>query len=54
MAMKDNNKSKYYLYIDECGDHQLEKFNPNFPIFTLCGFFVSSDNLESLEAAVNR
>lgn len=31
--MKTNdNFSNYYLYIDECGDHQLEKFNPNFPI----------------------
>lgn len=52
MAMKNNNKSKYYLYIDECGDHQLEKFNPNFPIFTLCGVLVPGDKLEELEAAV--
>ena len=53
MTLKDNNKSKYYLYIDECGDHQLEKFNPSFPIFTLCGFLVPADKLEALEAAVN-
>ena len=53
MAMQNNNKSKYYLYIDECGDHQLEKFNPNFPIFTLCGFLVPGDKLDSLEDSVN-
>ena len=52
MATKSNGKSKYYLYIDECGDHQLEKFNPNFPIFTLCGVLVPGDKLEELEAAV--
>ncbi len=53
MATEGNSKSKYYLYIDECGDHQLEKFNPNFPIFTLCGFLVPGDKLAALENAVN-
>ena len=51
--MKNIGKSKYYLYIDECGDHQLEKFNPNFPIFTLCGFLIPSDKIEILENTVN-
>ena len=50
--MKNNDKSKCYLYIDECGDHQLEKFNPNFPIFTLCGFLVPGNKLETLENTV--
>lgn len=52
MTKKNINDSKYYLYIDECGDHQLEKFNPNFPIFTLCGFLVPENRLETLEDAV--
>ena len=52
MIMKSRDTSKYYLYIDECGDHQLDKFNPNFPIFTLCGFLVPGNKLELLEAAV--
>lgn len=52
MTKKNNNDSKYYLYIDECGDHQLEKFNPNFPIFTLCGFLVPENRLETLEDVV--
>lgn len=46
--------NKYYLFIDECGDHQLEKFNPNFPIFTLCGFLVPGSKLEYVEESVNR
>lgn len=53
LAMATIDKSKYYLYIDECGDNQLEKFNPNFPIFTLCGVLVPGDKLDSLEFAVN-
>lgn len=52
MPQKISCQSKYYLYIDECGDHQLEKFNPNFPIFTLCGLLVSGDNLGKLEESV--
>ncbi len=51
--MKTQGKLKYYLYIDECGDHQLENFNPAFPIFTLCGILVSADRLVCLEKAVN-
>lgn len=50
--MGNNTKQKYYLYIDECGDHQLEKFNPNFPIFTLCGILVSGDKLEAFDDSV--
>ena len=41
-------KSKYYLFIDECGDHNLVKYDPAFPVFTLCGILVSRDNLYSL------
>lgn len=43
----------YCLYIDECGDHQLAKFNPTFPIFTLCGILVPKDKIGELETAVN-
>lgn len=52
MDISKPNSSKYHLYIDECGDHQLEKFNPNFPIFTLCGFLIPGDNLKAVEADV--
>lgn len=31
----------YYLFLDECGDQNLSNFNPDFPLFTLCGIIVS-------------
>ncbi len=49
--MEDISKIKYYLYIDECGDQNLENFNPDFPIFTLCGVLVSRQNKKELEAS---
>ncbi len=52
-GIEKQDKTKFHLYIDECGDHQLEKFNSNFPIFTLCGFLVPDEKLEKLEAEVN-
>lgn len=52
MALNDKSVSKYYLYIDECGDHQLEKFNPNFPIFTLCGVLIPEQSLGDIENTV--
>lgn len=46
-------ESKYYLFIDECGDQNLANFNPTFPIFTLCGVIVSAEKLPMLEKEVN-
>lgn len=51
MPTKDNRKSKYYLFIDECGDHNLDKYDPGFPVFTLCGILVSRQNLNALSKA---
>ena len=48
MATEKQTKSKYYLFIDECGDHNLVKYDPAFLVFTLCGILVSRDNLYSL------
>ena len=48
MATEKQTKSTYYLFIDECGDHNLVKYDPAFPVFTLCGILVSRDNLYSL------
>lgn len=42
---------KYYLYIDECGDHNLKNYDPAFPIFTLCGILVTQENRKSLVKA---
>ena len=50
MAIENLSKSKYYLYIDECGDQNLRNYNPTFPVFTLCGVLVSRDSKRELEA----
>ena len=47
-TMEKTTKSKYYLFIDECGDHNLAKYDPGFPVFTLCGILVSRQNLNAL------
>lgn len=44
--------SKYYLYIDECGDQNLENFSPTFPIFTLCGILVREEKVAILNEQV--
>ena len=53
MEEEKQSKTKYYLYIDECGDQNLEHYDPNFPIFTLCGILVPEKNLNALNNAFN-
>lgn len=52
--MEKIDNSKYYLFIDECGDHNLAKFDTGFPVFTLCGILVSQRNLNSLNKAFEK
>lgn len=33
---------KYYLFIDESGDHGLQTIDENFPVFVLCGIIFSA------------
>ena len=47
--MADN----YVLYLDECGDQNLSSFDPQFPIFTLCGVVVSEEQDELLADRIN-
>ncbi|MGM9853969.1 MAG: DUF3800 domain-containing protein [Muribaculaceae bacterium] len=49
--MERTSKSRYCLFIDECGDHNLTKYDPGFPAFTLCGILVSRQNLNALNKA---
>jgi len=42
----------YTLFIDECGDPNLEKFDRTFPLFTLCGILVPQHKLHWLEKEV--
>lgn len=43
-----SDKNKYFLFIDECGDHNLKNYDPVFPVFSLCGLLVSKENLNVL------
>lgn len=45
---------KYYLFLDECGDQNLGNFNPDFPIFTLCGVIVSEIENEKIISEINK
>lgn len=53
MDEEKQDNTRYYLYIDECGDQNLEHYDPNFPIFTLCGILVPERNLNALNNAFN-
>ena len=44
---------KYMLYLDECGDQNLSSFDPQFPIFTLCGIVVSEAQNRVLNEKIN-
>lgn len=47
-------KEHYTLFIDECGDPNLEKFDKTFPLFTLCGILVPDRKLKWLENEVRQ
>ena len=44
---------KYYLFIDESGDHGLVNLDPNFPVFVLCGVLMSQDHYTQLRKDIN-
>lgn len=44
---------KYYLFIDESGDHGLVNLDPNFPVFLLCGLLISEENYNKVRAEIN-
>lgn len=45
---------KYYLFIDESGDHGLITVNPDFPVFLLCGVLVAAEEYEKVRQSFNR
>jgi hypothetical protein len=45
---------KYYLFIDESGDHGLAKLDPSFPVFLLCGLICSEENYFHLRNEINK
>lgn len=46
-------RKKYFLFIDESGDHGLVKLDPSFPVFLLCGIICSQENYENIRKRFN-
>jgi hypothetical protein len=44
---------KYYLFIDESGDHGLVNLDPDFPVFLLCGIILSDENYQKTRDSIN-
>ena len=44
---------KYFLFIDESGDHGLAKLNLDFPVFLLCCVLVNEIDYENIRQAIN-
>lgn len=45
---------KYYLFLDESGDHGLGNIDPTFPVFVLSGILISEENYEILNEQLNQ
>ena len=45
---------KFYLYIDESGDHGLTTLNPDFPVFLLCGVIISETEYQIVRNLFNQ
>ncbi len=45
---------KYYLFIDESGDHGLSTVNPDFPVFLLCGVLIVADEYKNIRQSFNK
>jgi hypothetical protein len=45
---------KYFLFIDESGDHGLTIVNHDFPVFLLSGVLISEDNYSMLKSTFNK
>lgn len=44
---------KYFLFLDESGDHGLAKLDPNFPVFVLCGIIIEEAEYYSFKDKLN-
>lgn len=45
---------KYYLFIDECGDHGLTKIDFHFPMFLICGILITDNENEKLKSKMSK
>lgn len=48
-----NPHKKYFLFIDESGDHGLVTLDPSFPVFLLCGMLTSEENYTTIRNQIN-
>jgi hypothetical protein len=44
---------KYYLFIDESGDHGLKSIDTSFPVFLLCGVLISENEYSKINLSAN-
>lgn len=44
---------EFTLYLDESGDHGLEKIDPGFPVFTLCGIMFTIAGYKQMTDCLN-
>jgi hypothetical protein len=44
------NLVKYYLFVDESGNHGLKSIDPNFPVFVLCGIIIDEISYAELNS----
>jgi hypothetical protein len=44
---------KYYLFIDESGDHGLKTIDSSFPVFLLCGVLISEEEYSKVNSIVD-
>jgi Protein of unknown function (DUF3800) len=44
---------KYYLFLDESGDHGLGKVDPSFPVFVLCGIICPEEEYGLINENMN-
>lgn len=45
---------KYYLFIDESGDHGLKNIDTSFPVFLLCGVLISENEYSKINSAIDK
>lgn len=44
---------RYFLFIDESGDHGLKTLDPSFPIFILCGILIEESQYDLVNKKLN-
>jgi len=45
---------KYFMFLDETGDHGLSYIDKNFPLFLLCGLIIDEESLSEITSLVEK